>query len=316
MKNLSLLIIFALLPSLASATAYRRNGFIVVPTTASPSFTGTTVNGRAGVSAINGITVTTTSEVSAWLTQVSGASGTMTVKSVTIATEFSDQLAAASYSSKIKYLVPFLGSNLQACVCVLRNTLAVGSMSVSGAGTAGCTESTGLHGDGNVQFDMKCKVTDLNSGAVAGLGYWENNIDFTGGNVDPIGAYNNAASQRYTIDLRNTSKSFRWGSDIGGGPSVGTAATNAHYYGQNTSSTARALYIDGSSVATSTNSATTTGAGDKNIFVIGANNGDGGWKGRCAVVYLTDGTMSSGDISAFHTLLINYLFVPTGRPQT
>ncbi len=309
------LLAFLLLSSVAFATGYKRNGLVIIPKVTSPSITGSTINGRAGVSAVNGITVALETEVASWSTLISGAGGTSDTLGYFIATNLIDQIQAASYGSKIIYLAPMIGTNLQGCVCALRNTLAVASMGSVGGGSASCTQATGLHGDGNVQFTLRIKPSQLGATNNGGLGYWENNIDFTGSSVEPIGCYSSGGN-RYVQDLRNVSQNFRWG----GAPNAATVAStavNGHYYGQRSGATLRELFLNGTSIASDTVSDSTAGASDNDIAVIGAtNNAATGWKGRCGVCYLTDGTMSGADVTAFDTLLRAYLFVPTGRPQS
>jgi hypothetical protein len=48
-------------------------------------------------------------------------------------------------------------------------------------------------------------------------------------------------------------------------------------------------------------------------MAVNVNGADFFWKGRCAVAYATDGTLSGTEVADLHTLLDTYLITPTGR---
>ncbi len=314
------IILFLLSALVSFATCWQRNGFVILPANTSPTVTGTTINGRAGVSAINGITAAYDSEVSTWLSAINGASGTVDTAGVLIATNLAVQMRALSYSSAIVYLVPFIGTNLEACRCPLRNTLAVAAMSTVGGGSATCTQSTGLTGNGALCFDLKIKPSQLGTGSNGGLGFWENNINFTGSSSEPLGSYGNSGNARFVISLNSTTQTGFWGSPASGSGAQHVSTTaNGNFYWERSSSTSRALYFNGSSVATNSVLDLAVGVGDNNMYVIGSNEAPSPgvfWKGRCACVYLTDGTLGATNAGNFDTFLRTWLFTPTGRPTS
>jgi hypothetical protein len=76
------------------------------------------------------------------------------------------------------------------------------------------------------------------------------------------------------------------------------------------------LFKDGVSVASNTTSDSATAITDGNLRCMGVvqtNIGNLYNPCRCGLVYATDGTMTPGDIAAFHALLRDNLITPTGR---
>lgn len=255
-------------------------------------------------------------EVQKWEAAVLANGGTFGANSITWATALSNALAAASYSAKVVYLLPLLGSNLAAALVPLRNSLGAAPAGNTNFVNGDFSEATGLQGDGSSkQIDTHLSPGGLGAGNNAGYGYWENNINFGGTGDEAIGCYNTAATNRYVIGLRNTNRYFAFGSP-GNSPSAAGTAINAHYYAQRASAASREIFENGSSIATNTTSDGTSGSTDDTIRVLGSREGTFGlfyWKGRCAASYLTDGTLSGADVAAFHTLLSTYLITPTGR---
>lgn len=251
---------------------------------------------------------------SAWVAAVDAAGGTYETDSKDIALALSDALVAFSGFAKIKWLLPLLGANLIAARVPLIDTLGVGIAGNTAFVDADFDQATGLQGNGSSKYlDSLIKASDLGSSNNGGLGWWENNINLAG-NVEPMGAYNNAASTRYVLDLRSTLAAFRWGSP-GNSASNASTAVNGHYYGQRSSSSSREIFLDGVSLATNTASDATSGANERNLLVVGADEGGAiaPWPGRCAVAYMTDGTLTPTEITDLHTLLDTFLITPTGR---
>ncbi len=258
-------------------------------------------------------------EVQQWRTAIVNQSGYLDRDSLRLANNLMAQLQGQSYRSKIVFLLPLLGRNTLNATrsfCVpLIDTIGTHITSAVSLVDADFSESTGLQGDGSgKRIDLSIKPSQLGSGSNGGLGFWENNIDFTGSGTEVIGCYGDAGSSRFVLDLRSTRKFFSWGSPGNlAGPL--TASTNGHYYGQRSSATSRELFFNGSSIGTDTTSDAAAGVSDSIIQIMGCNeNGPQTfWKGRCAVAYLTDGTLTSGEVADFHTLLQTYLITPTGR---
>jgi hypothetical protein len=254
-------------------------------------------------------------ELATWVSAATAAGGTFTASSKPIAAKLLRGIREASYDSKIKYLAPFLGGNLATARVPLRDSLGVGIATNVGFAEGDFSETTGLQGSGSGKYlDSLIKPSQLGTTSNGGLGWWETN--FTGtGNVEPIGSYGAGGINRYVIDLRSTATFFSWG-DVSNRATVSVTATNSHYYGQRDSATSRALYKDGVSIATSAVSDASGGSSDNNIVLCGSNEAEFGvapWPGRGAVAYLTDGTMTAGEITAFHTLLDETLITPLGR---
>lgn len=307
-------------------SVWQRNGFTIVPKIgATFSTIGSEINGRAGVSGVNGETVDVDSEVSAWniaIAAIFGASRPNT-KSTWIAQNLIMAIKASAYNSKIIYFLPLLGQDLVGAIQPLRDALAKGAPSnLTGAfGNGDFSESTGLQGNGTTMaLNTLIKPSELGASNSGGIGYWENNIDFTGTEASkPSGARNTAATNFFAVQTHSTlSGGFYWGATANrAGPVTGTG-TNGHYYGERASATSREIYKDGTSMGlANTTSDATSGASDNNIWVMGFNDTSGTyWKGRCACAYLTDGTMGATNAAAFDTLLRTYLFTPTGRPSS
>lgn len=252
-----------------------------------------------------------------WRDRAIAAGGTFTDDSITWADELIIALKATDYGGKVVWLLPLLGDNLATARVPLRDTLGVGIATNTAFVDADFSEATGLQGNGSTKYlDSLIVPASIGSGNNGGLGWWETN--FTGaGNVEPMGSYkqNNAPDCRFVLDIRPARGAFFWGEPT---TAIGdaTAGSNAHYYGQRSSATDRRIYKDGVLKATATGSDLATGSSDNNILICGADGGNVGitsWPGRCAVAYLTDGTLTDAEVTALHTLLDTYLITPTGR---
>lgn len=266
---------------------------------------------------VQAVNVRTPAAVRRWANAVQANGGGFEANSLSIATNLLKVLQTRAYYPKIKYLLPMLGRGIGAARAPLIDVLGVGSATSVSFVDADFGQATGLQGNGSSKYlNSLVKPSQLGSSNNGGLGYWENNISLAG-NVEPIGCYNSAATNRYTIDLRNIPiRSFRWGTP-GNAPTDLVTPTNGHYYGQRASATSRALYFNGASIATNTTSDATSGASDTNIAIVGALvPAATPWPGRCAMAYLTDGTLDGAEAADFDSLLRAYLFAPTGRPAS
>lgn len=257
-------------------------------------------------------------ETITWRDAITAAGGTFAARSILIADRLIKAIKAESFTTGIKYLLPLLGGDLTAARMPLRDSLGVGIAGNTGFTDADFSQSTGLQGDGSSKYlDSHITPGQLGASDNAGLGWWENNYPGVG-NVEPMGAYkqNNTPDNRFSLDLRTFIEVFGWGT-VGSGAASGGGAGNHHYYGQRASGTDRRIFKNGTQVgATSTSVTSTAGSTDNTIILSGCNTGVSGiapWPGRCAVTYMTDGTLTAGEIAAFHTLLQTYLIAPTGR---
>lgn len=256
-------------------------------------------------------------EVTTWISRATALGATPITADKDILQALSVALAAESYSSHIIWLAPFVGSTIAEHLVPLRDTLAVGAMTNNGSSPftdADCDTTTGIVNstEKNAYLGTQVAGSAFTNGRRGGLGFWERNLGL-GTNVEPMGYYT-SGGDRFVLDLRNNMQRFRWGNASGTEAGPGTTATNGHYYGQSTSDTLREIYKDGSSLGTNGTSSSVTNPSSDIVFVMGCNQAtDVPWKGRCAVAYLTDGALTSGNISALHTLLNTYLIAATGR---
>lgn len=261
---------------------------------------------------------TSTNEARTWENLVISNGGGFENNSLLIANNLIRVLHTRSYFPKIKYLLPLLGKGIGAARVPLIDSLGVGSATNTSFVDADFSQSTGLQGNGTTKrLDSLIKPSQLGSSNNGGLGWWENNISL-GGNVEPMGSYNSASSNRYVIDLRSAVRNFRWGIPGNGAGDASTAA-NGHYYGQRSSATNRVLYFNSSLINTNSTNDATSGASDRNMLIVGGDEGGSTiapWPGRGAIAYMTDGTLSTEDISDFDQILRNYLFLPAGRPTS
>ncbi len=258
-----------------------------------------------------------TAEANLWRSRVVAAGGGFESNSLVLANNFVLLLQRKSYYVKVKYLLPLLGAGIGAAQVPLIDVLNVGIATNTNFVNSDFSQSTGLQGDGSTKYlDSLIKPSQLGTSTNGGLGFWENNISF-GSNVEPIGCYNTAANNRYVLDLRSNLRAFRWG-NAGNGASDAVAATNGNYYGQRLSATSRTVYFNGSLLATNSTNDTTAGASDQTIQIVGSNEAGtpAPWPGRCAVAYMTDGTMTTDEVGDLDSLLRNYLLGPTGKPMS
>jgi hypothetical protein len=267
---------------------------------------------------INVIPNKTAAETIVWRDRVIAAGGGFENNSLAIANNLVRVLHGKSYYSKIKYLLPMLGQGIGAARVPLIDSLNVGAATNTSFLDADFNQSTGLQGNGTTKrLDSLIKPSQLGTSNNGGLGWWENNISL-GGNVQPIGCYNTASTNRYVIDLRANVRNFRWGVP-GNGAGDTTTATNGHYYGQRSSSTNRSLYFNASLLNSNATNDATSGASDRSILIVGCDEGGSTitpWPGRGAMAYLTDGSLTTIEISDFDAVLRSYLFAPTGRPTS
>lgn len=252
-----------------------------------------------------------------WATTVRANGGGFENNSMAIASGLIRVLQARSYYLKIRYLLPMLGRGIGAARAPLIDVLGVGSPTNSSFVDGDFSQSTGLQGNGSSKYlTTSIKPSQLGATNNGALGWWENNINLSG-NVEPIGCYDTGGGERYVLDLRSGFKAFSWGS-FANNASLSTASTNGHYYGQRASSTSRTIYFNGVSVGTNTNSDTSSGAADRSIIIVGCDEAGTitPWPGRCAMAYLTDGTMNADEIADFDSVIRTCLLGPTGKPQS
>lgn len=238
--------------------------------------------------------------------------------SIAIARNLLSALSRKTYKSKLVYLLPLLGQNINAAKIPLIFPYAVapgiGDATNSGFVDADFSQSVGLANPAESAkfFDTELKASQLGSSNNGGIGFWEKNWG-AGANVEPMGSYNSGGTQRFALDMRTTQETARWG-DLANYTGVLTTAGNGDHYVQRSSSTSRALYKDATQVgSTNTTSDSASGAGDRTIYVMACSGSSTAWKGTCVVAYMTDGTLTTTEITDLHQTLQDYLLTPTGR---
>ena len=263
-------------------------------------------------------------ETITWESRIIALGGSVTTPEKDLADALINAIQAASYGSKIQYLLPFIGASIAAHRVPLRDTLNVGAATNGGASPftdSDCDTSTGIvNSTEKAAFlDTLINPSQLGINNNGGVGWWERNWG-AGIGVSPIGTYGIttvSGDERFLLDLRSSMERFRWGGVTNSQAGPGTTAGNGHYYGQRSSSTLRRIYKNGTSLGTDgTALDSAEKATDQTMYAAAVHSvGDSleTWKGRGAVAYLTDGTLSDADVAAFHTLLDTYLITPTGR---
>jgi len=246
-----------------------------------------------------------------WSQSVVAAGGGFTSNSLVIASRLVQVLQTKSYYPKIKYLLPLLGSGINAARVPLLDTFVVGAATNVNFVNADFSQATGLTGDGATKY-LDLLVSPLTLGTIAGVGFW-NMAVITGGDYR-CGATNGGESLRYVVDLRTISERFSWGASsnqvISGNPAIA-----AHYYGQQANTSSRILYRNAISVGSNTNTDSNSPVSNTMFLMAGDIGGSpGSWAtGACGLFYMTDGSLSDGDIADFHSTLSSYLMAPTGR---
>lgn len=260
-------------------------------------------------------------ETRAWIAAATAAGGAFRSDSKQIANDLITAIKAKSFNSKIVYLMPFLGDNLASALVPLRDRLGVGAPANFGLNDGDFRQSRGIQGNGTNKYLVTAiKPADLGAGNCGGLGWWEGRMSFFG-HVEPIGCYgaDPGSPDRFVLDLRANLESFRWG-QVGNGAGLSTQASSAHYYGQRSSATLRELYRKDTLIASQTTADSALLSSAQNIVILGVYSYSfaGGyfieaWPGRCGCAYLTDGTLTYGEVASLYQVLRTKLMVPTGR---
>ncbi len=254
-------------------------------------------------------------ETDIWIAGIDADGGTYEPDSKTIANDLVVALKAKPYYSSIIYMLPLLGADVIAARMPLIDTLAVGIATNVNFINSDFSQSTGLQGNGTTKYlNSLVRPSQLSLVLNGGLGYWEGNF-VNSSNSEVIGCYNNAAGERYVLDLRSTIYFFPWGVAGLNAQHLATAG-NHDYYGNRSSSTLKEIYQDGLLMGSNTTSDIPTGLADNQILIVGANNGGGGnfpCNSRCKVAYMTDGTLNAAQALDLHNTFATWLMGPTGR---
>ncbi len=254
-----------------------------------------------------------------WAANVKAAGGGFESDSLSIANSFVSALRSKSYYTRLIYLLPMLGKGINAARVPLIDRLNIGAATNNNFVDADFTQSTGLKGNGtNKYLNSLIFPSQLGGGTSnGGLGFWENLYPASPTTTDLMGCYNNAGTGRFVLDIRTTVSIIFWSAGANNA-NVNRTGTGGHYYGNRSSATSRQLFLNGASIATNSTSDVPPGMSDRVMWILGSD--ESGvltyWSGRCALAYMTDGTMTVDETADFHAVLRNYLMVPTGKPQT
>lgn len=261
-------------------------------------------------------------EVETWRARALAAGGTFTAASVSLARDLISGLQAATYNSKIIALWPFLGGNLATARVPLRDTLGVGIATNHAFLEADFTEATGLKGNGSTKYlDTLIKPGQLGTGGNGGVGWWQRAVSAASGTQYGPGMVYNATAPGETFGLRfgnspaDIDCEFYWGAN-GNQATIAELRSNAHYYGQRSSTTDRRLFKNGAQVAQNTTADTVirTSYDTLTLFAVNFDHTPLAFNaGACSVAYLTDGTLTPTEAADLHTLLQTTLIGPLGR---
>jgi hypothetical protein len=263
-------------------------------------------------------------ETRAWRASALAADGTFGADSLRLADRLVRGLNAATYNSKVVWLVPFLGANLAAAITPLRDSLGAGRPLSYKFSDGDFDQARGLQSDGASKYlDTRIQPYQLGpaSNANGGLGWWELEVDFTGLSAPMLGyAYNPGDGTRgFYLHRNSTLRRFGWNQDLAGYfASNSSAGVNGHYYGQRSAANRRTLYIDAVLDASSASSDPAIGNDQGSIWAFGYNSTNVAppprlCKTRCGVAYMTTGDLTTTEIAQFHALLRDTLLRPTGR---
>lgn len=243
--------------------------------------------------------------------RVLAAGSTWNTAQLTLANDLVVALKALSSFTKIRYILPFIGPDLAAALVPLIDSAFLGLPTNANFVDADFSESTGLKGNGS----NKILDLPLTPSQAPGVGFWENDFDLTGTGTEALGCYSNDATQRFVLDLRSTRQFFSWGLPANIADYNPHSMTNGDWYGQRLSSTSRRFYLDGTFHASNTTADAASGSANRTMRLMGSDEAGGGlfyWKGRCAIAYFTDGTLSDAEVTALHTALASFISA-TGR---
>lgn len=251
-------------------------------------------------------------ETALWKARAEANLGTFSENSVDIADALIRAINAATFNSKIVWLLPMLGANNKAACIPLRDTLNKG---IAGWADSPVTyaENQGFYQSAlGVAIDTDIKVSDLTAGSDTwGIGYWERGWTANAPDLAFI-AYNSDGNAQGGLQMQPAGVNFYSATETFNRYVYGATSQNAHHYGQAQVGTL-SIFADGAMTASSSSLAITDPAFTERALKIHTSEYGFTYKGRCAVAYLTDGTLTAAEIAALHSLLNTYLIAPTGR---
>lgn len=254
-----------------------------------------------------------------WRRRVIAAGGGFENDSLVIASNFIRALETKSYYTKIRYLLPFLGSGINTVLVPLIDWGSLGNATNFNFVSADFNQRTGLQGDGSSKYlRMPINATQLGSSNNGGVGFWALNVSVAAGTQYALGYFtpsSTLAGLRFGNSAGDINCEFYWGTSS-------TQATfnelrsNSHYYGNRSASDSRILYKNGQSVATNTSADGFSGASGNSFSSYSTDISGtqaGYWGGSKGVEYYTDGTLTSAEVADFHNVLATFLMKPSGK---
>src|SRR3954464_12521028 len=172
-------------------------------------------------------------ETLAWEAAILAAGGTLPDASIVIADNLIKAVKAASFNSKIIYLLPLLGADLTAARMPLRDSLGAGIASNTGFLETDFAEASGLQNNGAKYLGTNLLPSQIGTGSNGGFGYLERAV---GSNPWCMGA-TTGGGQIFGLAVWSD-ELFYWGDGTGATRTL-SAGGNHHYYGQRDSASSR-----------------------------------------------------------------------------
>lgn len=248
--------------------------------------------------------------ISTWINRVNQAGGSLGTNSIRYAKSLISTLSGINILPKLPLVIPLLGNDINAAIQPLINKCNCNPIN-AGFINSDFSEISGLNGGYGKLVHLQIRPTDIAIWNRGGLGYWELNIP-SAIDCEVFGGYRSSEDNRFQIFLRTSTprQLFWWGSpsNANAGSTV-EAAGNNHYLGQRTGSSpgSCSLYKNGIIVGSSSTSADSApGADIVKLTLMGATFTDTQTvstyhSGRCGIAYLSDGTLTTGEIYSLHT---------------
>lgn len=258
-----------------------------------------------------------------WRDRAISDGGSFTSQSIEIANNLILAIKATAFNEKIKYLMPLLGGNLATALVPLRDALNAGAAGNLNFTNDEFSEQTGLQGSATTILDSNLYIGQLNPNqpGAGGLGAWVCALPSSGfPGVMGCGHNPGPGSTVYTLYSYPSLLALEWGRGAGAFVSV-TSHGSGNIYGQSYTNVDREIYKNGQPVISSTAFGAVDDYMAVRIRMMGTDISNittpalRPWSGRAGAFYLTDGTLTQGEIQQFNAILNRYLMAPTGRPR-
>lgn len=255
-----------------------------------------------------------------WEGEALNEGASFTPAETTAISGFLDGLASKPYKNNLKYVLPFMGSDLASSLFPCWDLNGWGPPTNSNFVDGDCSTAGGLQGNGSTKYlTMPFRHYDL-QGVLdkSGEGVYFNQLNYGGDGGQWIGANWEAGNtQIFGLRIGDYRALFYHGST---GESVGNAITEpaegANYFGVAFSDTSRKIYKDGVLQDTNTNAVNSSGA-SANDCVLFADTLSGIRENASSVfvAYYTDGSAvwTDANILDLHNLIQTHLIDAVGR---